>query len=93
MINKDIPPFVKTGTGYPVSYAGVNYIGLGRRGYSKERINAIQDVYRVIYSAGMNVSQAVQYIKENIPGSEDRDLIVNFIEGSKVGIMKNIVGE
>jgi UDP-N-acetylglucosamine acyltransferase len=93
MINKDIPPFVKTGTGYPVSYAGVNYIGLGRRGYSKERINAIQDVYRVIYSAGMNVSQAVQYIKANLPASEDMELIVKFIENSKIGIMKNTVGE
>ena len=93
MINKDIPPFVKTGTGYPVSYAGVNYIGLGRRGFTKERINAIQDVYRVIYSGGMNVSQAVQYIKENLPESEDREVIVNFIESSKIGIMKNTVGE
>jgi UDP-N-acetylglucosamine acyltransferase len=93
MINKDIPPFVKTGTGYPVSYAGVNYIGLGRRGYSKERINAIQDVYRVIYSAGMNVSQAVQYIKANLPSSEDVELIVKFIENSSIGIMKNTVGQ
>jgi len=93
MINKDIPPFVKTGTGYPVSYAGVNYIGLSRRGFTKERINAIQDVYRVIYSAGMNVSQAVQYIKANLPFSDDLNQIVHFIEESKIGIMKNTVGE
>lgn len=93
MINKDIPPFVKTGTGYPVSYAGVNYIGLGRRGFTRERINAIQDIYRVIYSAGMNVSQAVQYIKANLPASEDLDQIVSFIENSKIGIMKNTIGE
>ena len=92
MINKDIPPFVKTGTGYPVSYAGVNYIGLGRRGFSKERINAIQDVYRVIYNGGMNVSQAVQYVKDNLPASADVDLIVDFIEQSKIGIMKYTVG-
>ena len=93
MVNKDIPPFVKTGTGYPVSYAGVNYIGLGRRGFSKERINAIQDIYRVLYSAGMNVKQAVQYIKANLPASDDMDQILRFIEGSKLGVMKNTVGE
>ena len=93
MINKDIPPFVKTGTGYPVSYAGVNFVGLSRRGFTKERINAIQDIYRVIYSGGMNVTQAVQYIKANMPESEDRELIIDFIENSKIGIMKNTVGE
>ena len=71
----------------------MNYIGLGRRGFTKERINAIQDVYRVIYSAGMNVSQAVQYIKSNLPASEDLELIVRFIENSRIGIMKNTVGE
>ena len=92
LINKDIPPFVKTGTGYPVCYAGVNSIGLTRRGFSRERINAIQDVYRVIYSVGMNVTQSVQYIRENLPVSEDRDFILNFIENSKIGIMKNAVG-
>ncbi len=93
MVNKDIPPFVKTGTRYPVSYAGVNSIGLLRRGFTKERINAIQNIYRVIYSVGMNVSQSVQYIKENLPSSEDCDVILNFIENSKIGIMKNAVGD
>jgi len=92
MVNKDIPPFVKTGTGHPVCYAGVNSIGLMRRGFSRERINAIQDVYRVIYSVGMNVSQSVQYIREHLPESEDRDFILEFIESSKIGIMKNAVG-
>ena len=91
LINKDIPPFVKTGPGHPVSYVGVNSIGLMRRGFSRERINAIQDVYRVIYSVGMNVSQSVQYIRENLPVSEDRDFILDFIESSKIGIMKNAV--
>jgi UDP-N-acetylglucosamine acyltransferase len=92
MVNKDIPPFVKTSTGHPVCYAGVNSIGLMRRGFSRERINAIQDVYRVIYSVGMNVTQAVQYIRENLPVSEDRDFILDFVESSKIGIMKNAVG-
>ena len=91
LINKDIPPFVKTGPGHPVSYVGVNSIGLMRRGFSRERINAIQDVYRVIYSVGMNVTQSVQYIREHLPESEDRDFILDFIESSKIGIMKNAV--
>ncbi|MGP1446769.1 MAG: acyl-ACP--UDP-N-acetylglucosamine O-acyltransferase [Candidatus Limimorpha sp.] len=89
LINKDIPPFVKTGTKYPVTYAGVNSIGLMRRGFSKNRIKDIQDIYRVIYSVGMNVTQAVLYIKENIPVTADREAILEFIESSKIGIMKN----
>ena len=70
---------------------GVNSIGLIRRGFSRERINAIQDIYRVIYSVGMNISQSIQYIRENLPVSEDRDFILNFVESSKIGIMKNAV--
>lgn len=93
MINKDIPPFVKAGTRYPVSYAGVNAIGLIRRGFSKDRINKIQDVYRVIYGVGMNVTQAVQYIREEMPETEDRNEILNFIENSKIGIMKCVAEE
>ncbi len=89
LVNKDIPPFVKTGTKYPVTYVGVNSVGLVRRGFSKDRIKGIQDIYRVIYSIGMNVTQAVAYIKENIPESEDRSSILEFIESSKIGIMKN----
>jgi acyl-[acyl-carrier-protein]--UDP-N-acetylglucosamine O-acyltransferase len=91
MVNKDIPPFVKAGTRYPVSYAGVNSIGLMRRGFSKDRIIKIQDIYRVIYGIGMNVSQAVQYIRDEMPESEDREEILSFIEKSKIGIMKSVV--
>ena len=92
LVNKDIPPFVKTGPGYPVRYAGVNSIGLLRRGFSRDRVNAIQDVYRVIYSVGMNISQSAQYIREKLPASEERDFILDFVESSKIGIMKNSVG-
>lgn len=92
LVNKDIPPFVKTGPGYPVCYAGVNSVGLMRRGFSRERINAIQDIYRVIYGVGMNVSQSVQYIHENFSQTEDCQFILNFIESSKIGIMKNSIG-
>jgi UDP-N-acetylglucosamine acyltransferase len=63
-----------------------------RRGFSRERVNAIQDVYRVIYSVGMNMTQSVQYIREHLPVSEDRDFILDFIESSKIGVMKNAMG-
>ena len=63
-----------------------------RRGFSRERINAIQDVYRVIYSVGMNMTQSVQYICEHLPQSEDRDFIIDFVENSKIGVMKNAIG-
>ncbi|MCF0200891.1 MAG: acyl-ACP--UDP-N-acetylglucosamine O-acyltransferase [Bacteroidales bacterium] len=93
MVNKDIPPFVKTTPGFPVHYMSVNSVGLSRRAFSNERIAAIQDIYRAIYNSGMSVSNAVQYIKENMPDTDDRQLILDFIQNSKLGIIKGMVIE
>lgn len=66
----------------------MNSIGLRRRGFSDERINAIQDIYRIIYLKGYNVSQALSVIEANVPASPDRDEILSFIGNSTRGIMK-----
>ena len=87
LIVKDIPPFTKAGR-EPVSYVGVNSIGLGRRGYSQDQINNIQDIYREIYLRNRNVTQAVQYIEANMPYTAIRDEILLFIKNSERGIMK-----
>lgn len=87
LARKDVPPFTKAGR-EPLSYIGVNSIGLRRRGFTDERINAIQDIYRIIYLKGFNVSKAVAFIEANVPASPDRDEILNFIANSTRGVMK-----
>jgi UDP-N-acetylglucosamine acyltransferase len=87
LVRKDVPPFVKAAR-EPLSYVGVNSIGLRRRGYSNEQINAIQDIYRMIYLKNYNVSQAVAIIEADFPASPDRDNILSFISKSTRGIMK-----
>jgi UDP-N-acetylglucosamine acyltransferase len=87
VISKDVPPFIKAGRS-PISYAGVNSVGLQRRGYSSESINGILEVYRYIYNKGYNTTQALEYIEQNLPACEERDMILNFIKESKRGIIK-----
>lgn len=87
LVRKDIPPYTKAAR-EPISYVGVNSIGLRRRGFSAEKINQIQDIYRLIYLKGYNVSQAVEYIEADIPATPERDEILSFIANSSRGIMK-----
>ena len=87
LVGKDVPPYIKAGR-TPLSYAGVNSVGLKRRGFSNQQINQILDVYRCIYNKGMNTTQALEYIEEELPISDERDEIVTFIRESGRGIIK-----
>ncbi len=86
-VNKDIPPFVTAGR-EPLSYAGINSIGLRRRGYTNEQIRDIQDVYRYVYLKGMNTSHAIERIMAELPATKERDEIILFIKNSPRGIVK-----
>ena len=87
MVSKDVPPFAKAGR-EPLSFVGVNSIGLRRRGFTNDRINFIQDIYRHLYLRGRNVSQAVRFIEANLAATPDRDEVISFIARSQRGIMK-----
>ena len=87
LVRKDVPPFTKAAR-EPISYSGINSVGLRRRGYSKEAINQIQDIYRHIYLRNMNVSQAVEYIEAEVPVTQERDEILTFVQNSSRGIMR-----
>ncbi len=87
LVRKDVPPFTKAAR-EPLSYVGINSIGLRRRGFSPEKINEIQDIYRYIYLRGNNVSQALEYIEANLPATSERDEIISFISKSSRGIMR-----
>ncbi len=87
LVNKDIPPFVRAAR-HPTTYAGVNSVGLRRRGYTTEQINQILDVYRTLYIRGFNTSTALKLIEADIPDSPEKDEIVSFIRESVRGVMK-----
>lgn len=86
-INKDIPPYSIVGRD-PVSYCGINSVGLRRRNFSAEQINTIQNVYRYLYLSGKNVSDALESIKAELPETPERDMIVNFVSSSERGIVR-----
>jgi UDP-N-acetylglucosamine acyltransferase len=87
LVRKDVPPFTKSGR-EPLTYAGINSIGLKRRGFTDERIAEIQEVYRYVYLKGLNNQDALTQIKANIQASPERDEIITFIQNSERGIMK-----
>lgn len=90
LVNKDIPPYVKAAR-EPISYLGVNSIGLRRRGFSSEIIREIQDIYRYLYLSGMNNTEAVERIEAELPATTERDEIILFVRNSKRGIIRGYV--
>ncbi len=85
--SKDIPPYVIAGR-EPVAYCGINIIGLRRRGFSNETIENIHNAYRIIYQSGLNITEALVKVEEEIEPSPERDYIINFIKDSQRGIIK-----
>ena len=90
LVNKDIPPYVKAGRD-PISYAGINSIGLRRRNFTNEQIREIQEIYRYLYLSGLNNSDAVERIEAELPASKERDEIILFVRNSKRGIIRGYV--
>ncbi len=86
-ITKDVPPYITAGRD-PLSFAGINTIGLKRRGYTNEQIQTIQDVYRVIYNSGLNNSQAQEKLQQDFPASIEKDEVLSFLKASERGIIK-----
>ena len=87
LVNKDLPPYIMAGR-YPISYEGVNSVGLHRRGFTEEQITKIQKVYRVLYLSRLNNTEALAKVIAEIPQSPERDEIVNFVKASKRGIVR-----
>jgi len=87
LVRKDVPPYTKAAR-EPLSYTGINSIGLRRRGFSSQKINEIQEIYRILYMRGYNVSQALSIIEAEMPASQERDEIVSFIQRSDRGVMR-----
>jgi UDP-N-acetylglucosamine acyltransferase len=87
LVRKDVPPYTKAAR-EPLSYSGINSIGLRRRGFPNDKINEIQEIYRQIYLKGLNNSKALDVIELEMPASRERDEIINFVRNSDRGIMR-----
>ena len=87
LVRKDVPPYVKAAR-EPLSYVGINSVGLRRRGYSTEKIREIQNIYRMLYQKNYNNTQASDLIEAEMEATPERDEILQFIKNSHRGIMK-----
>ena len=90
LIRKDIPPFIKAAR-EPLTFAGVNSVGLRRRGYSDSEVREIEDIYRILYVQNNNITKGIEAIKENMAESAIRQLILDFVEGSDKGIIRGMI--
>lgn len=86
-VRKNVPPYVKAAR-EPLSFIGVNTIGLQRRGFDQKVIQNIEDIYRNIYVFNKNIGSAVKIVDAEISQSTERDLILDFIRSSENGIMR-----
>jgi len=87
LVRKDVPPYVKAAR-EPLSYVGINSVGLRRRGFSAEKIREIQDIYRILYQKNYNTTQAAEILEAEMEVTRERDEILQFIKDSQRGIMK-----
>ncbi|WP_423130319.1 acyl-ACP--UDP-N-acetylglucosamine O-acyltransferase [Gaoshiqia sp. Z1-71] len=87
LVRKDVPPFIKAGR-EPLSYVGINSIGLRRRNFNNDKIREVQDIYRYIYQKGLNTTQAIEIIEAEMPATPERDEILLFVKDSKRGIIR-----
>ena len=83
---KDIPPYIMAG-GNPMKFEGLNIIGLKRRGFTSEQTDGIKEFYKLLYKSGLNISDALQNIKQTLPNTDEINIILNFIQRSTRGIL------
>lgn len=90
LVRKDVPPFIKAAR-EPLGFAGVNSIGLRRKGFSDDHVKLIEDIYRTIYVQNNNVSKGIETVKELLPDTAIRRQILDFIAASDKGIIKGLI--
>ena len=91
LVRKDVPPFTKAAK-EPLSYVGINSVGLRRRGFTTEKIREIQEIYRILYQKNYNTTQAIGIIEAEMEATPERDEILDFIRNSSRGVMKGYSG-
>ena len=89
LVRKNVPPYVKAAR-EPLSYVGVNSVGLRRRGFTDQQIMNVEDIYRVVYVQNSNITTALKVADIELPSSEEKNTILDFIRGSTKGIMRGL---
>ena len=84
---KDVPPFTMIGR-EPAAFEGLNLVGLKRRGFSSEQIREAQEIYQYFYQKPLNTTQAIEAVENEMPQTELRDSILDFIKSSPRGIIR-----
>jgi UDP-N-acetylglucosamine acyltransferase len=87
LVRKSVPPYVKAAR-EPLSYAGVNHIGLSRRHFTQEQISHIKDIYRILFVKGYNTSHALKVIEDSLQDSDEKKNVIDFIRNQDSGIMR-----
>lgn len=87
LVRKNVPPYVKAAR-EPLSYAGINSVGLKRRGYSDEDVRMIEDIYRILYVRGNNMGNAVKDVEKEIAENKFKKEILEFIRESPKGVIR-----
>lgn len=90
LIRKDVPPFIKAAR-EPLTFAGVNSVGLRRRGYSDAQVREIEDIYRILYVQNNNITKGLDAVREQMPDSPLRQMIIDFVETSDKGIIRGMI--
>jgi UDP-N-acetylglucosamine acyltransferase len=85
-VPKDVPPYLKA-AGNPMQLYGLNSVGLQRRGFSEEVRVQIKRAYRIFFQSQLNVSQAVERVRDELPASPELETFLSFVEESERGIL------
>jgi UDP-N-acetylglucosamine acyltransferase len=87
-VPKDVPPYILAGQ-EPLVFQGLNLVGLKRRNFTRESLDLLRRAYQILYEGNLNVTQALDRIRAEVPASEEIAHILEFIEKSKRGIIGN----
>ena len=90
LVRKNVPPFVRAAR-EPLSFAGVNAVGMRRRNFSEDDIKLIEDIYRIIFVQNNNISKGLQSLDEDLPDSALKQMVVDFIKNSEKGIIRGLL--
>ena len=90
LVRKDVPPYIKAAR-EPLTFAGVNSVGLRRRGYADDVVRKIEDVYRILYVQNSNISKGIEAVKASLEECELTKEIIGFIETSDKGIIRGMI--
>jgi len=86
-VGQDIPPFTMA-SGARAKLYGLNTVGLKRRGFSEEKINALKKAYKILFRDKLSLKEAIEKINQELPDIPEIRHFIEFIEANKRGICR-----